>query len=127
MSKRDWVEDGVDELRENWSVKGFDEGILEWAVRMKEKWGLNWSETQALAHLIQGGEVGRGEVYRRQSPDFKVVPDIGVEVKRKENYSISRKQLRAVERYGRFIVVVSNQEECYVKDIINDVVFEYDD
>jgi hypothetical protein len=86
----------IEEFIGEWNMRQYSAESVGVAFSAGSEWRLTPSETKWVAHAVDRGMYTYDEIERAESPDFIVLDDIGIEVKSERNYSISRKQLKAI-------------------------------
>jgi len=116
------ISDGADEFAEllqEWHFDKFSSYAIGHAVYMAVKHSLTASEMKCIGYVVDRGHFEPEDIERRQSPDFVVDGNVGVEVKSNENYSLSRRQLQAMDEYSPFHIYLCTRTRVELLDVVN--------
>jgi hypothetical protein len=103
----------------DWNVHRYSPESIGYAIYMLSESDLTISEAKCAAYLVERDFFDSGDIERRETPDFVVDDDIGIEVKSNENYKISRKQLQSVSEYRPFHIFLSTKLDVRLLDVID--------
>jgi hypothetical protein len=101
------------------NMRDFSTESIIRALEVRSGAGLSESEFKAVAGIHDKWLSDDDTLKRTESPDFVVNGRKGFEIKSNRNYSISRRQLQAVQDYGQFYVVLSDRQNFELLDSID--------
>jgi len=116
------VVDNIKEMQDEfgeWNILTYGHEAVGWALYMCSEHSLTMSEAKCLAYIADKGHFRIEDVERRETPDFVVQDNVGIEVKSNENYSISRKQLLSADEYRPFHIYYSSKKSVRLMDVID--------
>lgn len=104
------------ELIEGWNLRKYSADSVGVGYAAGSDWSLTPSEAKWVIHAVDNNNYDFRGIERKESPDFLYDGSVGIEVKSRRNYSISRKQLRAIAELDRAHIYLVTRTRVEVVD-----------